>query len=243
VAHVGADNIVAWDCQRPETALEDALRALSCTPGEGVSAVTYSLFHDGFRLRNFFADQSQAAASTGRAGECFGGESWRGQWSIGPETWAHAIGSGHGEYKGQIFCFTDSTGSPHISWIDYSTKIHAEAAGEQGGEGVLYDWWRQEAGPGHPTHIHALEAGGAQVVEGENLVTGAVVAIGRQGANITSATLRSDNGDQTELFFDPNVEYECQLTHLVEHQESGDLIAVPVERTGGRLVVTHFTHC
>ena len=243
VAHVGADNVVRWKCERPTSSVEDAIRSLSCFPGGPVSDVTYALFHDGFRLRNFFNDlQESKGAST--AGECFGDNPWRGRWSIGPETWAHALGPNHGVYKGQILCFTESTGAPHVSWIDYATKVYAEATGVSGDESALYDWWLQEAGPGHPTHIHSLETGSTEAVVGEDLVSGSVVAVDRDGARtVSSATLQASDGKETEIFFDPNVTYECALSHVIEHQESGTFITVPVERQGGQLTVTHFTHC
>jgi hypothetical protein len=244
VPHIGADNIVAWNCRRPETLLEGAIRAVECSPGQGVRAVTFSLFHDGFSVRNYFANQSRAAATTGGGGECFSGDSWRGTWSIGPDTWTHAIGPDNGQYKGQVFCYRDNIGQPHISWIDYATKIYADATGERRGEGALYDWWLQEAGPGHPENIHDLEGhGGAEVVQSENVVTGSVVDVGQQGTRITSATLEAETGQRREVYFDPEVEYECALSHLDEHQQSGALITVPVERSGGRVVATHFTHC
>jgi serine/threonine protein kinase len=243
VAHVGADNVVNWRCQRPESALEDAIRSLSCSPGGPVTEVTFALFHDGFRLRNFFNDLQESKGASA-AGKCFEVDTWRGRWSIGPETWAHALGPDHGEYKGQVLCFKDSTGAPHISWIDYATKIYAEASGTAGDEAALYDWWLQEAGPGHPTHIHSLETGSAAAVVGENLASGSVVAVDRGGAGVvSSATLQASDGKETEIFFDPDITYECALSHVIEHQESGSFITVPVERRGGRLVVTHFTHC
>ena len=243
VAHVGADNVVNWQCQRPESSAEDAIRSLSCSPGGPVSDVTFALFHDGFRLRNFFNDLQESKGATA-AGKCFEEDTWRGRWSIGPETWAHALGPNHGEYKGQVLCFKESTGEPHISWIDYATKIYAEATGAAGEEAALYDWWLQEAGPAHPTHIHSLETGSTAAVVGENLASGSIVAVDRGGAGVVSrATLRASDGKQTEIFFDTNIAYECALSHVIEHQESGTFITVPVERRGGQLVVTHFTHC
>jgi serine/threonine protein kinase len=243
VAHVGADNTVNWKCQRPESSVEDAIRSLSCSPGGPVSNVTFALFHDGFRLRNFFNDLQESKGASAQ-GECVGEDPWRGRWSIGPETWAHAVGPNHGEYKGQVLCFKESTGAPHISWIDYATKIYSEATGVAGDEAALYDWWLQEAGPAHPTHIHSLQTGSAAAVVGENLASGSVVAVDRGGAGlVTSATLRASDGKQTEIFFDPDITYECPLSHVIVHQEEGTFITVPVERQGGRLVVTHFTHC
>lgn len=242
VAHVGAENMVQWDCSR-DSSLEDAIRGVSCSPGKGISEVKYSLFHDGFRMRNFFKDlQDSKGAST--AGECGGTDPWRGFWSIGPETWAHAIGSNNGGYKGQVLCFRGATGEPHISWVDYTTKIYAEATAAAGGEGPLYDWWRQEAGPGHPSHIHSLETGNTAAVEGQNVVSGSIIAVGRDATgDVTSATVMGSTGKETEITFDPSREYECPLFHVPEHKETGDAVVVPVEKVDGQLVVTYFTHC
>ena len=242
VAHVGADNIVNWDCRR-ELSLEDAIRGLACTPGGGISSVKYSLFHDGFRMRNYFADLEDSKAATG-AGECFETDAWQGRWSIGPETWAHAIGSSNGPYKGQVLCFKSSTGEPTISWVDYTTKIFAEATAPVGGEGSLYDWWRQEAGPGHPSHIHSLELGDTSAVEGQNVVSGTIIAVGRDAANrITSATIEGSTGKETEVIFDSSRNYSCSLTHVVEHKDTAAPVVLPVEKVDGQLVVTYFTHC
>ena len=242
VAHVGAENIVEWDCRR-DSSLEDAIRGLDCSPGNGISQVKYSLFHDGFRMRNFFRDLQDSKGAS-RTGECGGEDPWKDSWSIGPETWAHAIGSNNGGYKGQVLCFRGATGEPHISWVDFTTKIYAEATAPPGGEGPLYDWWRQEAGPGHPSHIHSIETGNTAAVEGQNVVSGSIVDVGRDAAgNITSATVRNSSGTETEITFDPDRIYDCPLFHVQEHKKTGDLVVVPVEKIDGKLVVTYFTHC
>ncbi len=242
VAHIGADNIVKWNCRRGST-LEDAIRGVNCSPGDGVSKASYSLFHDGFRMRNYFRDLQDSKGATG-AGECVGPEPWRGFWSIGPEAWAHALGSNRGEYKGQVLCFRSPTGEPHISWIDYSTKIYAEATGPPGGEEPLYYWWRQLAGPGHPTHIHSIQSGNTSAVQGENQVTGTIVTIGRDGAgNISTATIRGAEGTDWDVYFDPSRNYDCPLFHVQEHKDSNTEVILPVEKVDGQLVVTYFTHC
>jgi hypothetical protein len=248
VAHVGADNVVRWDCARPEAALEDAVRAITCSPGAPISQASFSLFHDGFRLRDYFRDlYTGQGATTGGEG-CAGTEPWRGSWSIGPETWAHAVGGGHGEYKGKVLCYKDSTGAPHVAWIDYATKIFAEATGTPGSEANLYDWWLQEAGPGHPQHIHGLEEGGmhaheAHVIAGEKTVTGTVLRFEKEGPEITSVYLKQADGTETEVYFDPNRNYECDPSHLVAHKDSGAPVTLPYEKRGNRLIATHFTHC
>jgi len=241
VAHVGAENIVKWNCSRDST-LEDAIRGVTCTPEDGVSNVKYSLFHDGFRMRNFFQDLQDSKGAT-KVGECGGTDPYRDYWSIGPETWAHAIGSNRGGYKGQILCFRAATGEPHIAWIDYTTKIYAEATAPPGGEGPLYDWWRQEAGPGHPSHIHSLVGGNTSAVEGQNVVSGSIVAVGRDATNtITSATIKGSSSTETEVLFDDR-SYDCPLLHVQQHKDDGALVVLPVERVDGQLVVTYFTHC
>jgi serine/threonine protein kinase len=249
VAHIGPKNIVRWDCARPDQALEDAVRAVTCSPGGVVSQVSYSLFHDGFRLRDYFTDLASSQGAT-TAGECAGTNAWRGSWSIGPETWAHAIGGGNGEYRGKVLCFRDSTGQAHVAWLDYATKIFAEATGPPGSEAQaqLYGWWQQEAGPNHPQHIHDLEMAGehqheAGVIVGEETVTGTVVRFERSGTEIESVYLEQSNGEETEVYFDPNRTYECGLEHLLEHRDSATPITLPVERKGQRFIATHFTHC
>ncbi|HZJ50352.1 MAG TPA: hypothetical protein VFF07_05750, partial [Actinomycetota bacterium] len=242
VAHIGADNIVSWNCRRGST-LEDAIRGVICSPGDGVSEASYSLFHDGFRMRNYFRDLQDSKGASA-AGECVSPEPWRGFWSIGPETWAHALGSDKGDYRGQVLCFRSPTGEPHIAWIDYSTKIFAEATAPRGGEEPLYYWWRQLAGPGHPTHIHSIESGNTSAVQGENQVSGTIVAIGRDGVgNIMSATVRGAEGTDWEVSFDPNRAYDCSLVHVQEHKDSKTEVILPVEKVDGQLVVTYFTHC
>jgi len=245
VAHIGADNIVSWNCRRGST-LEDAIRGVICTPGDGVSEASYSLFHDGFRMRNYFRDLQDSKGASA-AGKCFGPEAWRGFWSIGPEAWAHAEGSNSGDYKGQVLCFRSPTGEPHVAWIDYSTKIYAEATAPAGGEDAedaLYFWWRQLAGPGHPSHIHSIESGNTSAVQGENQVTGTIVAITRDGAGtIASATIRGPEGTDWEVYFDPSREYDCALLHIPEHKDGKTELILPVQKVDGQLVVTYFTHC
>jgi len=244
VAHVGPENIVKWNCRR-NTSIEDSIRGLSCVPGEGISSVEYSLFHDGIRMRSYFKELQDSQGASG-AGKCLGeNNSWRGFWSIGPEVWGHALGSSRGDYKGQVLCFRTTTGEPHISWIDYSTKIFAEATAPPGSEEPLYYWWKQAAGPGHPTHIHSLETGNTSAVEGQNVVIGSIVAVGRDAAsNITSATLRDRSDKETEISFDNSAyDYECSLEHLQAHKTTGAEVQLPVENVDGQLVVTYFNHC
>jgi serine/threonine protein kinase len=241
VAHVGPENIVKWNCRR-DASVEDSIRGLSCAPGDGISSVQYSLFHDGIRMRTYFGELQDSKGAS-RAGDCVGPDPWRGFWSVGPEVWGHALGSDKGEYKGQVLCFKSPTGEPHISWIDYSTKIFAEAAAPPGSEETLYYWWRQEAGPGHPTHIHSLQTGNTAAVEGQNVVSGVIAAVGRDATNnITSATIQNSSGKETEIFFD-NRTYECPLFHIQEHKDTGTEVILPVERIDGQLVVTYFNHC
>jgi serine/threonine protein kinase len=242
VAHIGADNIVEWDCRRGST-LEDAIRGVVCSPGDGVSEASYSLFHDGFRMRNYFRELQDSKGATG-AGDCVSPEPWRGFWSIGPEAWAHALGSNKGEYRGQVLCFRSPTGEPHIAWIDYSTKIFAEATAQPGGEEPLYYWWRQLAGPGHPTHIHSIESGNTSAVQGKNQVSGQITAIERDAVGtITNATVRGPEGKDWEIYFDPNREYDCSLVHIQEHKDSQTEVILPIEKVDGQRVVTYFTHC
>ncbi|CAN5446096.1 MAG: serine/threonine protein kinase [Actinomycetota bacterium] len=244
VAHVGPENIVKWDCQR-DFSLEDAIRGVACTPGKGVSEVSYSLFHDGLRMRSYFKELWGDKVASG-AGECTNDAPWHGSWSIGPEVWAHSLGSNKGGYKGQILCYTAPTGEPHISWIDYATKIFADASAPPGQEGEddLYYWWRQEAGPGHPTHIHGLESGNTSAIEGQNVVSGTIVAIGSDAVgNVTSATVKGDNGKETKVLFDPSRNYDCGLSHVQEHKVGRTHLDLPVEDVDGQLVVTYFTHC
>ena len=244
VAHIGPKNIVMWNCQR-NVSIEDSIRGLSCVPGEGISQVQYSLFHDGIRMRRYFGELEDSKGASG-VGDCVGQDSWRGFWSIGPEVWGHALGANRGDYKGQVLCFKTPTGEPHIAWIDYSTKIFAEAFAPPGGEDSLYYWWKQAAGPGHPTHIHSLETGNTAAIEGQNVVSGSIVAVGTDAlGKVTSATVRnSSSGKETEIFFDNNsYDYECPLFHVQEHKVSGAEVILPVERVDGKLMVTYFNHC
>lgn len=81
-------------------------------------------------------------------------------------------------------------------------------------------------------------------MECENVVSGTIVAIGRDGAaNIASATVRGAEGTDWEILFDPNREYDCSLVHVQEHKDSGTEVILPVERIDGQLVVTYFNHC
>jgi hypothetical protein len=243
VAHVGPENIVKWNCSR-SASIEDSIRGLTCAPGEGISEVQYSLFHDGIRMRRFF-EELQDSKGASAVGNCVGPNAWRGFWSVGPEVWGHALGPNRGEYKGQVLCFRSPTGEPHIAWIDYSTKIFAEATAPAGGEEPLYYWGRQEAGPGHPTHIHSLETGNTAAVEGQNVVSGSIISVGRDATNnITSATVQGSSGKETEITFDDSAyDYECSLIHIQEHKDSGAEVILPVERIDGQLVVTYFNHC
>jgi hypothetical protein len=54
---------------------------------------------------------------------------------------------------------------------------------------------------------------------GENLASGSVVAVDRRNGVVSSATLQASDGKETEIIFDPNITYECALSHVIEHQE------------------------
>ncbi|MFN2489619.1 MAG: serine/threonine-protein kinase [Actinomycetota bacterium] len=235
VPHIGVQNVESWDCTRPplEEWPEDTVRVVSCAPGAPVDTLQYLMFHDGFRMREFLGGVRENQAIPPRSGDCSTGEG-HALWGSGPKDGTHTIGAG-GKFQGQVVCYSSAAGAPEIDWMDPSTKIVGKATGAD--PAALLAWWETESGPIHPSHVHNLAPGAGAAA------TGVVVQINKEGGRITSVVVE-DGGTRQEVFFSPDREYECPLDpHLQEHQESGDVITLPIERVDGRSVALAFTHC
>jgi serine/threonine-protein kinase len=242
VPHVGATRIVDWQCHRFNPG-GDVLRALTCDElprRYQVAKVDYLLYHDGGLTKQAFRREAQTAA-TGGKDHCFpsgSNDPWWGRWSAPAETWTHSFGSNEGTYRGLVLCKYSSEGVPEMWWVDYSTKILAEAVGKPGFPDQLKGWWQEWAGPGHPAHVHTLYA------QGEFPISGFVSKItAGEGSFIRVVSIRTIDQRVIKVYFRRDIKYECPLSHLQDHLTGRSEIDLPVKIVDGRKVVTHFTHC
>jgi hypothetical protein len=67
-------------------------------------------------------------------------------------------------------------------------------------------------------------------------VTGTVVAVARDGGGVRSFRVVGDGGRTYEIAIADGVDYGFDLTHLLEHQKTGDPVAVRVRQHDGRLI-------
>lgn len=128
------------------------LAAISCAPRVAGGSVEYMYAHNGSAMKIYSNNEITAAGlNFPTSGKCAnGGEA--------ADTWLRRDDIGHLERhfsrqaEGRVLCYL-AGGQAIIEWTDSTTGIYARATAPAVARRALYNWWRNDAGPG------ALEMG------------------------------------------------------------------------------------
>lgn len=142
-----------------EDAAGFAIASLDCHPGGAIRSVQYSWFHDAEAMRTRFrhdvevsgvnpTEGATACAQGGNGSSAY----WMPETSTGSGRGIHHVGTrapAHATW-GRVLCYWAPDNRAVVEWYDYDTHIYAWALTDQAKSGLLFAWWRREAGPWHP---------------------------------------------------------------------------------------------